>query len=945
MAPSALHRWLLAGLVLLGLGVASLVADVAVTRYEGARSRHAQDDETLRAASSLQRRLDVAAAQVNGMRAFYDASQSVDAAEFSRFTSETGTGLAASVAWHPNLADPHYAPDASSYPALLVSPAGAPGATLLDGRASAARLRTLLASRDTGTLRVSPPLRLPNGHLAVVFAEPVYRSSVPTDTLGGRRTALRGFVAATYEIATLVRAAAADLPAGAHLTIGADGHALVGTAPLQRTRTVEAGGIRWQVAVAPPHDSIALLLMVAIAGAALLLLVALLLGLGYRREREVRAQRDTIRAMLASLQDGLLMVDQAGRIRDVNDRFCEMVGYDREDLLSRHTRHPWIPADRLDPILEALSTLRRTGKVEADLVLRRRGGELFDVIAHGSTLLGSRDGFVITLKDNTTRKRAENVLRLAADEQAALRRVATAVASETPPEQLFALAAREVCGLLGADATGLVSRLASPTEIEVLGASAGSSIPAFPIGSRIAVSDTDAVQRVLVTGRAELVELPARSRRHAAAPVHFDGRLWGFVTVLSEMTELVADDAAARLERFAELLGLAIANTDARERLAAQAVTDPLTGLPNHAVFHERLRAEVDRAQRHGRDLSVMLFDLDGFKLANDEYGHQAGDACVVDAARRLAGIARTGDLLARIGGDEFALLLPETDALGAYAAGERARRLVGGSPLGPGAMLTVSAGICDLTHASTADELMRYAAGALYWAKEHGRDATWCYSPDVVEELSAQERAERLARQQRLAGIRALAAAVDAKDPSTQRHSERVAAMSVRLAVELGWDPQRVRQLEEAALVHDVGKIGVADAILFKPARLTKDEYEQVKQHSDLGSEIAAEVLSTEQVAWVRGHHERYDGRGYPDGIAGDMIADGAQIMALADSWDVMTSARPYKEPRPLSDSIEECLRCRGSQFAPVVVDALVRMYERGELGDVVETGEAQAA
>ena len=219
---------------------------------------------------------------------------------------------------------------------------------------------------------------------------------------------------------------------------------------------------------------------------------------------------------------------------------------------------------------------------------------------------------------------------------------------------------------------------------------------------------------------------------------------------------------------------------------------------------------------------------------------------------------------------------------------------------MGIAGTVTSSAGVCDLAQAGTAEELLRKADGALYWAKVHGRDVTYGFSPEVVEVLSAQERADQLERMGALSAMRALARAIDAKDPSTRSHSERVARTVELLALTAGWTPQRAALLREAALVHDVGKIGVPDAILLKPMSLTREEYDLVKSHAALGADIAAEVLSPDQVVWIRHHHERWDGRGYPDGIAGERIPQGARLLAVADAWDAMTSARPY-QGRPL--------------------------------------------
>jgi len=168
------------------------------------------------------------------------------------------------------------------------------------------------------------------------------------------------------------------------------------------------------------------------------------------------------------------------------------------------------------------------------------------------------------------------------------------------------------------------------------------------------------------------------------------------------------------------------------------------------------------------------------------------------------------------------------------------------------------------------------------------------------------------------------LARAVDAKDPSTRRHSERVADLSWVIGGALGWSSARRTLLREAALVHDVGKIAIPDAILFKPAELTPHEYETVKDHSRIGAEMLEGVMTAEQVAWVRGHHEWWDGGGYPDALVGERIPEGARVIAVADAWDAITSLRPYGIPRSTAQALEECRLHMGTQFWPPAVIAL---------------------
>jgi HD-GYP domain-containing protein (c-di-GMP phosphodiesterase class II) len=217
----------------------------------------------------------------------------------------------------------------------------------------------------------------------------------------------------------------------------------------------------------------------------------------------------------------------------------------------------------------------------------------------------------------------------------------------------------------------------------------------------------------------------------------------------------------------------------------------------------------------------------------------------------------------------------------------------------------------------------------ALYWAKTGGRNAAIRYTPQAAARHAGAGGDNRIEAAKALAAIRALAAAVDAKDPYTQRHSERVAELASGMAQIAGWDPDRITLLRDTALVHDVGKIGVPDQILFKPGRLTAAEYDTVKTHAALGAQMLIGLLTPEQTDWIRHHHERYDGAGYPDGLAGADIAEGARLLAVADAWDAMTVARPYGRPRTADEALDECRRSAGTHFCPKAVDALQRFHD----------------
>jgi diguanylate cyclase (GGDEF)-like protein len=334
--------------------------------------------------------------------------------------------------------------------------------------------------------------------------------------------------------------------------------------------------------------------------------------------------------------------------------------------------------------------------------------------------------------------------RVLAAEQAALRRVATQVASESAAEDVFARVAREAAGLLdveaavvarfGADAATVVGSFGDHSEL-------GEALPTTGSGALANVSRTGRRYEILDYSALEPGS-PLRAhalangyRASAAAPVSVGGRLWGAVLATTRDERGMPPRASERLSHFADLVGLAIANAEARARLIEQAATDALTGLANNRTFFERLRGDAERARRHGRPLSLIVIDLDHFKRVNDEHGHLAGDVVLVEFASRLRTLTRAGDTLARVGGEEFAWLLPEARTLDAMAVAERARVAVGRAPFAIAGPLTLSAGVAELGDGMTTNDLYRAADSALYAAKARGRDrcVPWPVSDGVV--------------------------------------------------------------------------------------------------------------------------------------------------------------------------------------------------------------------
>ncbi len=532
----------------------------------------------------------------------------------------------------------------------------------------------------------------------------------------------------------------------------------------------------------------------------------------------------------------------------------------------------------------------------------------------------------------------EREQRRMAEEQSSLRRVATAVAAGAPPEVIFALVSSEVGRLLDADAAA-IGRYISERRLHVMGTWQG----ATDSGTVIEVHPDDELARVRTAGRPIRIDryddgTPSRAHRFGyrsfvGAPVHVGGAIWGVLVAGGRTAGGFPLGSEERLRDYAELIATAVSNAEDRTRLDRQAGEDPLTGLPNYRAFRDRLENEVSRARRHGRPLTVAVVDVDRFGDATDRVGHEESEQSFAAVAALVRSAVRDEDVVARLGADELGIAFVESDRATALLAAERARQLVAHTPLRHGMCLTVSVGLCDLEAAPSADELLRRADAALFWSKEHGRDRSWVYDPAVVRDLAGYARRRDLEREQGLAGLRALARAIDAKDPATQEHSERVASLAARLAVARGWRPERVERLREAALLHDVGKIGVPDAVLLKPGPLDPAETALMREHAALGARIVGDVLDEMQVRWIAGHHERPNGAGYPRSLSGPEIDEGAALLALADAWDSMVSDRVYSPRRAIDDAIAECRALVGQQFTAEAVDALESLYAHGDL------------
>jgi diguanylate cyclase (GGDEF)-like protein len=370
------------------------------------------------------------------------------------------------------------------------------------------------------------------------------------------------------------------------------------------------------------------------------------------------------------------------------------------------------------------------------------------------------------------------------------------------------------------------------------------------------------------------------------------------------------------------LLAIALYQRSTHRALRAMrlALTDPLTGLGNHRHFHERLQRELLNAEEQARPLTLCFVDIDDFKRINDRFGHPAGDRVLSHVATRL----RQGGEAFRLGGDEFALLLADHDETTALTAAESIVERIASVDFDHIGEVTVSAGLATFpVQGHGRDELIRLADSALYWAKEHGKNRVRLYRPDIVELAELKRLASGPDKAARYRAAASLAKAVDARDTYTGSHSERVTELAARVATRLGLDSEQVELTRLAASLHDLGKLAIPEEILRKAGALTDSERLVLERHPQIGFRML-DSLGVDLIAHlVLHHHERWDGAGYPDGLAGEQIPLGSRIIFVTDAYDAMTSDRIYRPRRSSHAALAELDRCAGTQFDPGIVAA----------------------
>ena len=657
------------------------------------------------------------------------------------------------------------------------------------------------------------------------------------------------------------------------------------------------------------------------------------------------------RTALESARDGVLILDTNATIVDANRTCVASVGYEYKEQLVGRSVFDIVASEAPEEIrTHVTEMLNKHGYItNFEVAARARDGKEIPVEVNMSQLLDERGqvtGSILVIRDVTERKRAQQEILRHAKRLEALHAISASVSQTLDLDEMLNITLARVLEVVELDG-GFIHLLDSEAKQLVLKAWTGISDEHAAALERMEVGE-EAMQRwhdypepafrterILAKEAHDQVRSASREDgvvTSVSVPLWSKSVMHGGLSLLSRIPRRFWPEELDLLKAIGNEIAVGIENAKLLERTKELSATDELTGLHNRRQFFEILESEINRMQRYGGFFTLAMLDLDEFKEYNDRFGHTNGDAVLRCVAQTLTSELRKPDMAFRYGGDEFTIILPETDAEKAKGIVDRirSRRLEGlrEGTAPPDLYLNFSAGIAQFPdNAETADGLVFLADTALYRSKRSGGNKTILVADlgeagaDVVDSATMDQ-------------VYALAATVDARDPHTYGHSKRVATISEMMGRAIGLQPIELADLRAAALLHDIGKVGVPDSILTKPGVPNKHEWTVLRKHPGEGAKIVGYVKELQRlVPLVRHHHEWYDGSGYPDGLKGEDIPLGARIISVADAYDTMTTPRPYREVVSPEEACAELRRCSGTQFEEALAEALCRaVNEAGE-------------
>jgi diguanylate cyclase (GGDEF)-like protein len=531
------------------------------------------------------------------------------------------------------------------------------------------------------------------------------------------------------------------------------------------------------------------------------------------------------------------------------------------------------------------------------------------------------------------------------EELALISHLAAIVTSSLDIRQMYDSLIRELKKVLDVDWAAIT--LVEEDEINLLAITSEVS-SAWQTGDKLPLKDT--ATEWVVNNKVPLVEpnLPEESRfwtgKHhlkqgiqslVFLPLMVGTEAIGAMCVASRRPNAYSTSQVQLLSQLALRIAMSIENARLYAQAEQRARIDELTGLWNRRHLMERIQVEIGRHSRYGGAFSLVILDLDSFKALNDTYGHIEGDRILKQLGMVLKGAIRDADEAFRYGGDEFAILLPQTSIKDAQEVAERVRHRISAELKTGSVSMTASLGLASWPVDGIAiSEIISAADKALYHAKQRGGDQSQAVLEILPSISEPPARPDFPQDRGAFSIIYALAAAVDAKDHYAHDHSQRVKEYAIALGRALDLEPADIARLSVCALLHDIGKLSVSDEILNKASKLTAEEWELIKTHPQMGADIVSHIPQLSAcMPGILYHHENYDGTGYLLGLKAKAIPLDARILRVVDAFAAMISARPYRDALSQEEALEELKAGAGKQFDPALVEAFITLAKNTPL------------
>jgi len=632
-------------------------------------------------------------------------------------------------------------------------------------------------------------------------------------------------------------------------------------------------------------------------------------------EENLQRSQEEFASLFKSNPEALVYLDKKGIILDANLRFCILFGYTLEEVKGRNLDDGMIhPSDKIKEG-KRLTLNGLKGYLNYETIRKKKDGSLFPVSISATPLVidGQAKGEMGIYIDITERKQNEKI-------QKVLYNISKAANSPISLRQLYKAIHKELSSII--DTTNFYIALVDEKKdkiyfpycidekddnFPILNFSTSNTLTTYVIKTgKPLLNNNTQYEEMISQGILTSWGSTTPQSIWLGVPLKVENKVIGAMAVQSYTNpELYTEGDIKLLEFVSAQVATAIERKSSEEKIQHLSFHDALTGLYNRAYFEEELeRCNFPRYY----PLSVVMLDVNGLKVINDTFGHSEGDQLLQHLSQVLISVSRQGDILARIGGDEFAILLPSTTSEEAYKFCERIKQACQQDKIEPIYLrLNISLG-----HATQEGEYKDI--NSLFKVADRNM-----YQDKLFNGKSREKHF-----------LEAFRIVLAERDPHTSDHAQRLQVLALSLGERVGLTEYQLGNLKLLALLHDIGKIGIPDSILFKSYILTPSEWEKMREHSPIGYRMAKNIPDFAPIAQeILYHHEHWDGTGYPDGLKGEKIPLLSRIISIVDAYDVMQSHRPYKAPISKTKALKEIKRCAGTQFDPQLVEIFLKIVK----------------